>query len=226
MKRPFVSPFASSRAMRFFALVRKETLQVIRDPSQHHDRLRAAGDPALHLRLRRVAGCGLARASVWSTRTRRNCRQDLAASFIHSRYFDVTVGSDRRQFEDALVAGRIHGIVVIPPDFDRRLCRRRRPEHPGHRRRCRHQHGELRTELRRRRRQCVDGGAARRIRRRRRRRSTFNNGSGSTRNCQPQFPRAGLDRDRDDAGRHAFDVSGGRARVGARHDGGDAWRRR
>jgi ABC-2 type transport system permease protein len=46
--------------------------------------------------------------------------QDLAASFRASRYFDVTVGRHRREFEEALVLGRVRGIVVIPANFTER----------------------------------------------------------------------------------------------------------
>ncbi|MCA8934529.1 MAG: ABC transporter permease, partial [Rhodospirillaceae bacterium] len=43
--------------------------------------------------------------------------RDLAASFQASRYFEVEVGQDRRQFEDRLILGEVRGIVVIPAQF-------------------------------------------------------------------------------------------------------------
>jgi ABC-2 type transport system permease protein len=50
--------------------------------------------------------------------------RDLAASFRASRYFDVRMGRDRREFEDDLVAGRLKGIVVVPAAFNEQRVRR------------------------------------------------------------------------------------------------------
>ncbi len=107
---------ASSRSRRFIALVRKESYQAIRDPSTI---LIAFVLPLILLFL---FGYGV---SLDTTRTRIGLvleqatplTQDLAASFQASRYFSVTVGRDRRMFEDDLVLGNVRGIVVIPADF-------------------------------------------------------------------------------------------------------------
>ncbi len=107
---------ASSRGRRFIALVRKESYQAIRDPSTI---LIAFVLPLILLFL---FGYGV---SLDTTRTRIGLvleqatplTQDLAASFQASRYFSVTVGRDRRMFEDDLVLGNVRGIVVIPADF-------------------------------------------------------------------------------------------------------------
>ncbi len=107
---------SSSRIRRFAALVRKETYQAIRDPSTI---LIAFVLPLILLFL---FGYGV---SLDTTRTRIGLvleqatplTQDLAASFQASRYFAVTVGRDRRMFEDDLVLGNVRGIVVIPADF-------------------------------------------------------------------------------------------------------------
>lgn len=101
---------------RLAALVRKETYQVIRDPSSI---LIAFVLPLILLFL---FGYGV---SLDATRTRIGIvvetmtplTQDLAASFAGSRYFEVRQGRDRREFEDALVIGEVRGIVVIPATF-------------------------------------------------------------------------------------------------------------
>lgn len=104
------------RARRFLALVRKETFQILRDPSSI---LIAFVLPLILLFL---FGYGV---SLDATRTRIGLvveaatpvTQDLAASFQGSRYFRVINGRDRREFEEDLIRGRIRGIVVIPANF-------------------------------------------------------------------------------------------------------------
>ena len=106
----------SSRMRRFAALVRKESYQAIRDPSSI---LIAFVLPLILLFL---FGYGV---SLDATRTRIGLvleqatplTQDLAASFQASRYFSVTLGRDRRMFEEDLVRGKVRGIVVISADF-------------------------------------------------------------------------------------------------------------
>jgi ABC-2 type transport system permease protein len=106
----------SESGRRFLALVRKESYQVLRDPSS----LLIAF--VLPLILLFIFGYGV---SLDATRTRIGLvleastpfTRDLAASFQASRYFDVQVGRDRREFEEDLVRGRIRGIVVIPTSF-------------------------------------------------------------------------------------------------------------
>jgi ABC-2 type transport system permease protein len=106
----------SGRVRRLAALVRKETYQIIRDPSSI---LIAFVLPLILLFL---FGYGV---SLDATRTRIGVAvetmtpltQDLAASFMASRYFEVKQGHDRREFEEALVVGDVRGIVVIPSTF-------------------------------------------------------------------------------------------------------------
>jgi len=106
----------SERLRRFAALVRKESYQIVRDPSSI---LIAFVLPLILLFL---FGYGV---SLDTSRTRIGivieattpAAEDLAASFAASRYFDATIGRDRRQFEDQLVRGRVKGIVVIPARF-------------------------------------------------------------------------------------------------------------
>ncbi|QIG49721.1 ABC transporter permease [Nordella sp. HKS 07] len=106
----------SSSLRRLAALVRKETYQILRDPSSI---LIAFVLPLILLFL---FGYGV---SLDATRTRIGVvvetmsplTQGLAASFQASRYFDVKLGRDRRDFEEALVVGEVRGIVVIPASF-------------------------------------------------------------------------------------------------------------
>ncbi|HEX6995124.1 MAG TPA: ABC transporter permease [Gammaproteobacteria bacterium] len=48
--------------------------------------------------------------------------RELAAAFAATRYFDARFARDRRELEPLLVAGRLRGIVVIPQDFAERLA--------------------------------------------------------------------------------------------------------
>jgi ABC-2 type transport system permease protein len=128
-QHPFVVPFSRrDRLMRFLALVRKETQQLVRDPSTI---LIAFVLPLILLFL---FGFGV---SLDASRTRIGLvleestplARDLAASFRASRYFDVRMGRDRREFEADLVAGRVKGIVLVPANFnEQRLSGERRPQ--------------------------------------------------------------------------------------------------
>ena len=116
----------TERLRRFRALVRKETQQLVRDPSTI---LIAFVLPLILLFL---FGYGV---SLDTGRTRIGLvlesatpsASDLGASFSSSPYFDVRIGRDRREFTDDLVAGRIRGIVVIPADFGSERLRRASP---------------------------------------------------------------------------------------------------
>jgi len=111
------------RFRRFYALVRKETQQLVRDPSTI---LIAFVLPLILLFL---FGYGV---SLDASRTRIGlvlesstpAARDLGASFRASPYFDVRVGRDRREFSADLVAGTIRGIVVVPADFGSERLRR------------------------------------------------------------------------------------------------------
>ncbi|HXS40518.1 MAG TPA: ABC transporter permease [Stellaceae bacterium] len=104
------------RLRRFAALVTKETYQIVRDPSSILIAL------VLPLILLFLFGYGV---SLDATRTKIGlvieaptpAARTLAASFQASRYFDVRLGRDRRQFTDDLVRGAVKGIVVIPANF-------------------------------------------------------------------------------------------------------------
>ncbi|HZW59018.1 MAG TPA: ABC transporter permease, partial [Woeseiaceae bacterium] len=108
-------------ARRLAALVKKESLQVVRDPSAI---LIAFVLPAILLFLFAFAvsldiddvRIGVVRESDSAA------AQSLAAAFSGTRYFHVTPARDRREAEPELVAGRLRGIVVIPADLDARLA--------------------------------------------------------------------------------------------------------
>ncbi|WP_428561635.1 MAG: ABC transporter permease [Solidesulfovibrio sp. DCME] len=49
--------------------------------------------------------------------------RDLAASFRATKSFAVRQGNDRREFMDGLTNGSLYGLVIIPPTFSRDLAR-------------------------------------------------------------------------------------------------------
>ncbi len=107
----------SARGRRLLALIFKEGKQIVRDPSSI---LIAFVLPLILLFL---FGYGV---SLDATRTRIGVvleapspsTRELASAFQGSSYFDVRLGTDRRDFEDQLVRGAIGGILVIPATFD------------------------------------------------------------------------------------------------------------
>jgi ABC-2 type transport system permease protein len=91
-----------SSARRLATLMRKESLQVVRDPSSI---LIAFVLPTVLLFL---FGYGVS--------------LDKA-----SRYFDVAVARDRRAFEEDLVLGRVRGLIVVPATFTADFAARKSP---------------------------------------------------------------------------------------------------
>ena len=109
-------------ARRLMALVAKESLQALRDPSTL---LIAFVLPVVLLLLFAYAvsldakgvRVGVVLESQGAT------AQSLAAAFAGTRYLDVTFARDRREVVDSVVAGRLRGFIVIPQDFEQRLAR-------------------------------------------------------------------------------------------------------
>jgi ABC-2 type transport system permease protein len=208
------------RARGFVALVHKESYQIVRDPSSI---LIAFVLPIILLF---IFGYGV---SLDATRTRvglvvestTSVTQSLAASFQASPYFEVINGRDRRDFEQDLVIRRVHGIIVIPSTFAGDYAASDTPKIQVIVERFRSQYRKFRSKLRPRRRSHLDELAGSRIDRRRPDHYRKSAVLVQRRADQPQFPRTGRDRDRNDSRRHAFDVSGDRARMGTRNDGGD-----
>ena len=108
---------------RLLALVRKESMQALRDPSTL---LIAFVLPvvllflfayAVSLDVRKVR-IGVVLESQGAS------AQALAAAFAGTRYLDVTFAHDRREVAEQVVSGKLRGIVVIPQDFEQRLARR------------------------------------------------------------------------------------------------------
>jgi len=108
---------------RLLALVRKESLQAIRDPSTL---LIAFVLPvvllflfayAVSLDVREVR-IGVVMESQGAS------AQALAAAFAGTRYLDVTFAHDRREVTEQVISGALRGFVVIPQDFERRQADR------------------------------------------------------------------------------------------------------
>lgn len=112
------------KRQRFFALIYKETMQILRDPSS----LLIAF--AMPLILLFIFGYGV---SLDPTSMKVGVviespsplTDDLAASFRASRFFDTSVGVDRRQFETQLERGILKGILVVPADFASAMTRKK-----------------------------------------------------------------------------------------------------
>jgi ABC-2 type transport system permease protein len=110
------------RLRRVWALIRKETLQVARDPSSF---VVAFILPALLLML---FGFGVsfdvAHMRVGIVAEKPTPETSLfVASLSNTRFFDVQRSADRRVFLDELAGGRLDGIVVLAGDFSERLAR-------------------------------------------------------------------------------------------------------
>jgi ABC-2 type transport system permease protein len=110
----------SGSLRRVMGLVRKESLQIARDPSSY---LIAGLLPlvllflfgygvSLDLRLVEI-GIVVEQATPET--------ESLVAAFRNSPYFHVHLARHRRAFEDDLVAGRLKGVVVLASDFGDRL---------------------------------------------------------------------------------------------------------
>jgi ABC-2 type transport system permease protein len=115
-------PAPAGPARRIAALVRKELLQILRDPSSI---LIAGILPLLllflfgfgvSLDLKNVEVCVVIEAPTPDATS-------FAASFAHSIFFAMREVRDRRQCEDDLVAGRVKGIVALPAAFSARAAR-------------------------------------------------------------------------------------------------------
>ena len=117
-----MTAFQSGRWRRIRALIRKETLQVTRDPSSF---VVAFVLPALLLFL---FGFGV---SFDATRVKVGLVIEepspetawFVASLANTPFFDVREAADRRAFVDDLAAGRLNGIIVLSADFAERLGR-------------------------------------------------------------------------------------------------------
>ncbi len=107
---------STGRGRRFTALLVKEFVQIVRDPSSI---LIAFVLPLILLFL---FGYGVSldanavKVGV-AVETISEPAESLAAAFRASRFFDVTQARDRRALAPLMVAGKIHGIIVLPAEF-------------------------------------------------------------------------------------------------------------
>jgi drug efflux transport system permease protein len=116
------SPEYAGRFRRITALIRKETLQIVRDPSSF---VVAFVLPVLLLIL---FGFGV---SFDTTKVRIGLvvedptveTRTFAEALTNTPFFTVHRSSDRRALDDLLSAGRLNGIIVLAGDFSARLAR-------------------------------------------------------------------------------------------------------
>ena len=107
---------------RFTAMLKKESLQIMRDPSTF---LIAFLLPIMLLFLMGY-GVNLDASSSrigLSVQDDSEAAQSLAQTFSRSRYFDVRANGAMPDLKRQMVAGKIRGIVVIPQDFGREAAR-------------------------------------------------------------------------------------------------------
>ncbi len=105
---------------RLAALVRKESLQMTRDPSTF---LIAFALPAVLLFLFAFAvSLDLKHVPLGLVIEKESpAALSLAAAFSATSSFRVTQARDRRELEPEITAGRLKGMVVLPQDFEQRL---------------------------------------------------------------------------------------------------------
>lgn len=114
---------SSLNVRRLFAIARKETYQIFRDPST----LLVAFVLPIVMLLLFAYGVSLDTRNVHIgvvLESDSEAARSLAAAFSGSRYFSVTPARDRREVEPGVIAGHLRGYVVIPQDFTSRLERR------------------------------------------------------------------------------------------------------
>ena len=113
---------SNGRLRRLAALLGKESIQIVRDPSSI---LIAFVLPLILLFL---FGFGVSldanvvRVGI-AVEAPSEPAQSLAAAFRASRFFDVRLAHDRRELTPLMVAGDIRGIVVIPATFGEATAR-------------------------------------------------------------------------------------------------------
>ena len=117
-----VSSTSHGRLRRVAGLIRKESLQIVRDPSSF---LIAVVLPLLLLF---IFGFGvtldLRRVPIGVVVEQSTPEADsFLASFRNSRYFEVHFARHRAEVEEDLVSGRLKGVVVLASDFGARLGR-------------------------------------------------------------------------------------------------------
>src|SRR5665213_3365132 len=113
---------SGARARRTLGLLRKEGIQILRDPSS----LMIAGALPLLLLFLFSFGVSLDLKNVdVAVVVEKPSPQAgrFVQSFEASRYFRVRLARDRREVQGQLVAGRLQGVVILASDFAARLGR-------------------------------------------------------------------------------------------------------
>lgn len=104
---------------RFAALLVKESLQIVRDPSTLL--ITFVLPPLLLFLFGYAVNLDTLRTRIGvATLDRSEAASSLTAAFQSSRWFEVLVSDSVMPLKADLVAGRIRGIVVVPQDFGRR----------------------------------------------------------------------------------------------------------
>ena len=112
--------FDADRFERFLGFLKKEMLQVRRDPSSF---LIAGVIPVIMILLfsygmsldNNKVKLGVVLEDTSST------ARSLAAAFENTPYFDVKVGHHRTELENNMVATKLRGLVIIPADFSSKI---------------------------------------------------------------------------------------------------------
>ena len=106
--------------IRLFALTRKESLQVVRDPSTA---LIAFVLPVVLLFLFAYAvSLDIKRVPVGVVlECDSSAASSLAAAYSGTRFLKVTPARNRRELTGELVAGSIRAMIIIPHNFEQRL---------------------------------------------------------------------------------------------------------
>jgi ABC-2 type transport system permease protein len=108
-------------ARRFMAMLVKETLQILRDPSTIL--IAFVLPPILLLLFGYAVNLDTARTRIGlAVLDRSEAALSLATAFHHSRWFQVDEARSVLPLKADLIAGRIRGIVVIPEDYARRVA--------------------------------------------------------------------------------------------------------
>ncbi len=117
---PAPKPIPGGRRMRLIGLVRKESLQILRDPSS----ISIAFVLPVILLLLFGFGISLDAKHVPVALVIENPTSETASfagSLIGSRYLAPVIFSHRRQAEEAMMTHRVDAMVVLRADFARRL---------------------------------------------------------------------------------------------------------
>ncbi|HOM16782.1 MAG TPA: ABC transporter permease, partial [Thermoguttaceae bacterium] len=120
-------PIPIRRAKRIWSLMKKESRQIVRDPSSM---MMAFVLPMILLGLFTYGvSLDLRAISIGVVVERMSAEaESLVAAFRSSGYFRVQLAEDRRGLEPLLVSGQVQAVVVIPADFaERALSRQASP---------------------------------------------------------------------------------------------------